>query len=219
MTVMKKTLLLAVAVAGAFTLATRAQADDALLSPKAKELRDSVRTVSGTTPDLLDRSVRAGSPKAIALAESLRKVPGTTEDKLVRNMGTSLSSVVPGTLRSDSANAMALGEPALTERSSKSGVVPETVLTESRSSFAFGDRSASSACARVARVKAPATATASRRVFFITVMPFFVCCGFLPLLFMSPNTPPQTESLKELLKRWARTASAPHGRREGIREN
>ena len=88
MTVMKKTLLLAVAVAGAFTLATRAQADDALLSPKAKELRDSVRTVSGTTPDLLDRSVRAGSPKAIAFAESLRKVPGTTEDKLVRNTGT-----------------------------------------------------------------------------------------------------------------------------------
>src|SRR2546428_13122628 len=78
MTVMKTPLLLAVAVAGAFTLMASAQADDARLSPKAKELRDSVRTVSGTTPDLLDRSVRAGSPKAIAFAESQRKVSSTS---------------------------------------------------------------------------------------------------------------------------------------------
>ena len=82
---MKKTLLLAATVAGIFTFVVSAPAGDALLSPKAKALLDSLRTVPGTTPDLIDRSVRAGSPKALDLAHAQRKVPGTTADMLVRN--------------------------------------------------------------------------------------------------------------------------------------
>ena len=82
---MKKTLLLAATVAGIFTVAASAQAGDALLSPKAKALQDSLRPVPGTTPDLIDRSVKAGSPKALDSAQAQRKVPGTTPDMLVRN--------------------------------------------------------------------------------------------------------------------------------------
>jgi hypothetical protein len=74
---MKKTLLLAVAVAGILTLTTGANAGEPLLSPKAKDLADSLRKVPGTTPDMIDRSVKAGSPKAIEFANSLRKVPST----------------------------------------------------------------------------------------------------------------------------------------------
>ena|SRR2546422_8327249 len=81
---MKKTLLLVATVAGVFTFAASAHAGDALLSPKAKALLDSLKTVSGTTPDLIDRSVRAGSPKALDFAQAQRKVPGTTPDMLVR---------------------------------------------------------------------------------------------------------------------------------------
>lgn len=74
---MKKTLLLAVAITGIFTLTARAQADYALLTPKAKELRDSLRTVPGTTTDMIDRSIQPGTPKSRELAYSLRKVPST----------------------------------------------------------------------------------------------------------------------------------------------
>ena len=81
---MKKTLLLAATVAGIFTFVVSAPAGDALLSPKAKALQDSLRTMPGTTPDLIERSVRAGSPKALDLAHAQRKVPGTTPDMLVR---------------------------------------------------------------------------------------------------------------------------------------
>jgi hypothetical protein len=71
---MKKTLLLAVAVAGAFTFAASASAGDAVMSPKAQEQADSHRTVSGTTPDMIDRSIQSGSPKQVEFAASLRKV-------------------------------------------------------------------------------------------------------------------------------------------------
>jgi len=74
---MKKTILLAVAVAGMFTLAASAQAGEPLHSPKGQEQANSLRKVPGTTPDMIDRSVKAGSPKAIELANSLRKVPST----------------------------------------------------------------------------------------------------------------------------------------------
>lgn len=77
---MKKTILLAVAVAGVFTLMSNAFAGDALMSPRAQEQADSLKTVSGTTPDMINRSVMAGSPKSIALAQSLRKVAGTNND-------------------------------------------------------------------------------------------------------------------------------------------
>jgi len=73
---MIKTLLLATAVAGAFTLATSAHADDAFLSPKAKEVQDSLRTVPGTTPETIDRSPQPGTPKTREVAYSMRKVPG-----------------------------------------------------------------------------------------------------------------------------------------------
>jgi hypothetical protein len=82
---MKKSLLLAATVAGIFGFAAGAHAGDPLLSPKAKALQDSLRAVPGTTPDLIDRSVKAGSPKALDSAQAQRKVPGTTPDMLVRN--------------------------------------------------------------------------------------------------------------------------------------
>ena len=66
---MKKTLVLAVAVAGIFTLVAGASAGEPLLSPKAKELADSLRKVPGTTPDMIAQ----------------RKAPGTTTDMLVRS--------------------------------------------------------------------------------------------------------------------------------------
>src|SRR5258705_7463106 len=50
---------------------------------------------------------------------------------------------VLGTLRSEFARSMALGELALTERSIMSGVVPGMFLNESASAFALGDISGS----------------------------------------------------------------------------
>lgn len=75
---MKRTLLIALAVAGVLTYVETTRADDAVMSPKAKALADSLKKVPGTTPDLIDRSVKAGSPRAIAQAESLRRVPSTS---------------------------------------------------------------------------------------------------------------------------------------------
>jgi len=75
--IMKKTILLAVAAAGIFTLTVSAQAGEPLLSPRAQEQANSLKTVPGTSHDMIDRSVKIGSPKQIALAESLRKVPST----------------------------------------------------------------------------------------------------------------------------------------------
>jgi hypothetical protein len=77
---MKKTFLLAIAAAGVFTSAASANAGDTGLSPKAQSLADSLKTASGATSDVLDRSIQGGSPRAIALAESVRKAPGTTTD-------------------------------------------------------------------------------------------------------------------------------------------
>ena len=72
---MKTTLLLAtVAVLTAFNAASAAEP---LLSPKAKALADSLRTVPGSTTDMIDQSVLPGSPKGRELAYSLRKVPST----------------------------------------------------------------------------------------------------------------------------------------------
>jgi hypothetical protein len=77
---MKKTILLAVAVAGIFTLAASAQASDTFMSPRAQAQADSLKKVSGTNNDVIDRPVLSGSPKSIALAQSLRKVAGTDND-------------------------------------------------------------------------------------------------------------------------------------------
>ena len=74
---MTNKLLIAVAVAGLFTLAPRANANEPFMSPKAKAMADSLRRVPGKTPDMLDRSLKAGSPKGNAFAESRRRVPNT----------------------------------------------------------------------------------------------------------------------------------------------
>jgi hypothetical protein len=72
---MKKTLILAIAVAGVFTLS--GNAGDAVMSPRAKEQEDSLKRVPGITTDMIDRSVKAGSPRQVEVAASLRKVPST----------------------------------------------------------------------------------------------------------------------------------------------
>ena len=73
---MKTKLILAAAVAS-LTLTSGVYAGDAVLSPRAKEMRDSLRKLPGTTTDMIDRSAKAGSPKALDLAHSLRRVPST----------------------------------------------------------------------------------------------------------------------------------------------
>jgi hypothetical protein len=74
---MKTTLLLAAATLAILTAVNLAAAAEPLLSPKAKALADSLRTVPGSTKDLIDRSPALGSPKGRELAHSLRKVPST----------------------------------------------------------------------------------------------------------------------------------------------
>lgn len=67
------------------TLATvfAAQADNPLASPRAKS--NEIKRTTGTTPDMIDRSVSAVSPKLRQLQASLRTVPGTTADVLDRS--------------------------------------------------------------------------------------------------------------------------------------
>ncbi|MCL4789206.1 MAG: hypothetical protein KJ070_20825 [Verrucomicrobia bacterium] len=74
---MKAKLLLAAATLAILTAVNSASAAEPLLSPKAKALADSLRTVPGSTTDMIDRSVVPGSPKGRELAYSLRKVPST----------------------------------------------------------------------------------------------------------------------------------------------
>jgi hypothetical protein len=70
-----KKIILAIAVVGALTFVASANAGDAVMSPKAQEQADSHKTVSGTTPDMIDRSIQSGSPKQVEFAASLRTVP------------------------------------------------------------------------------------------------------------------------------------------------
>ena len=74
---MKTKVLLIAAAAATLTLANSALAGDALLSPRAKELQDSLRKVPGITEDRIDRSIQPGTPRGRELAYSLRKVPST----------------------------------------------------------------------------------------------------------------------------------------------
>ena len=70
-------ILLAVAVAGVFTLAATASAEP-LYSPKAKALADSLKKVPAATSDVnlaLDRP--PGNARAWELARSFRSVPST----------------------------------------------------------------------------------------------------------------------------------------------
>ena len=82
---MKNTFTLAIVAAG-LSFASSALAADAVLSPKAASQKDSVRIESGTTQDMIDRSVKAASPKALALAHDVRVESGTTTDMLARNI-------------------------------------------------------------------------------------------------------------------------------------
>ena len=84
---MKTKLFLITAVTAIATFTHVAKADDAFLSPKARQLASDFRKVPGASADSLDRSAKSGSPKGIAHAESLRTVPGTTQDLLARNTG------------------------------------------------------------------------------------------------------------------------------------
>ena len=97
---------------------------------------------------------------------------------------------VLGSLRSEFASSMALDEPALTERSIMSGVVPGILLIESARAFALGDISGSPAFAPAAKLSTPATATASRRVFFIVVISFFVVAALAAVNHVSQYAAP-----------------------------
>jgi len=83
---MKTTFLLAIAAATGLSIAAGVNAGDLFTSPKGAQLQYDLRTVPGTTPDVLDRSVKAGSPRALDFAYSVRRVPGSTPDVLVRNL-------------------------------------------------------------------------------------------------------------------------------------
>ena len=76
---MKKTILLAVAVAGVFTLAASARAGDVAMSPKAQAFADSLKKVPGTSANDVNLATNRpiGNAKAWALAQRLKTVPST----------------------------------------------------------------------------------------------------------------------------------------------
>lgn len=75
---MKKMTLLAIAVAGVFTLVASANAGEPLMSPKAKALADSLKKVPAVASDVnLATNRPIGNAKAWELARSLRTVPST----------------------------------------------------------------------------------------------------------------------------------------------
>lgn len=82
---MKTKMFLTTATAALLITVSTGSASEPLLSPRAKELADSLARVPGTTADMIDRSVKASSPKLTEMTASLRKVPGTTPDMIVRN--------------------------------------------------------------------------------------------------------------------------------------
>lgn len=75
---MKKTIMLAVAAAGIFTLAASAQAGEPLLSPRAQEQANSLRRVPTVASDVnLAKNRPVGNAKAWELAQSFKTVPST----------------------------------------------------------------------------------------------------------------------------------------------
>lgn len=71
---MKKTLILAIAAAGSLALGVSAKAGDVVMPPRAQEQADSLKIVSGATPDMVDRSIRSASPRQAEQMASLRTV-------------------------------------------------------------------------------------------------------------------------------------------------
>lgn len=88
---MKTKMYLATATAALILNLSTVSASEALLSPRAKELADSLARMPGATTDMIDRSVKSGSPKHTELAASLSKVPGTTPDTTVVRVVPSVS--------------------------------------------------------------------------------------------------------------------------------
>lgn len=76
-------ILTTAAFAAALMLVTQARAHEPLASPRAKA--NQIKTVSGTTNEALDRSVKVGSPKGLQFQASLRKIAGTTTDTVDRD--------------------------------------------------------------------------------------------------------------------------------------
>jgi len=83
--IMKTKMFLATATAALILIGSNVSASEPLLSPKAKELADSLTRVPGTTVDMVDRSLKSGSPKHTEFVASLSKVSGTTPDMVVRH--------------------------------------------------------------------------------------------------------------------------------------
>ena len=82
---MKTNLLLMSAIAAALTLAGSAFAGDALLSPRAQDLQDSLRKVPSTTePNMVPSSMLA-SPRLAEQQASMRRVPASnTGNELIQ---------------------------------------------------------------------------------------------------------------------------------------
>ena len=75
------TTIIGLALAGAYGL----QAGDNFASPRAKA--NAIKTVPGTTVDLLNRSVRVPPPKVREMQASRRTAGASTTDKLDRSFG------------------------------------------------------------------------------------------------------------------------------------
>jgi hypothetical protein len=60
----------------------------------------------------------------------------------------------------------------------------------------LGDNPVSPALALAAEVKTPAAAIASKNVFFMISLPFFVCYGSSPLFAYIPDTAVRVDSLR-----------------------
>jgi hypothetical protein len=72
-------------VAISLSTAYAAMADDSLASPRAQA--NQIKSVSGKTTDMLDRSVRVLPPKLREMQASTRKVEGNTIDRIDRSFG------------------------------------------------------------------------------------------------------------------------------------
>lgn len=76
--IMKKTILLAVALTSVLTLVSSVQAGEPVLSPKAKEQAYSVRKVPAVASDVnLATNRPNGNAKAWEMAQILKRVPST----------------------------------------------------------------------------------------------------------------------------------------------
>ena len=79
-------ILLVTTVVASFALLSPAKADDNLtLSPKGRQMRDSLRRSENEANDMVDRSVTGYSPRAAALMASLQRSGSPDKDAVDRN--------------------------------------------------------------------------------------------------------------------------------------